>query len=77
MALSALVPRLPRRPTSGTIPGAPLTIYANDNGQLQVVFAGSAQRRVLHGTAAPGKGGLSAAISTGNAYAIYGIRGGQ
>ena len=61
----------------GTILGSPLTIYANDNGQLQVAFAGAASGEFYNGTAAPGKGGLSVAISTGNAYAIYGIRGGN
>ena len=30
-----------RAATVGTIPGSPLTIYANDNGQLQVTFNGS------------------------------------
>ncbi len=76
MALIALIPA-PARAANGTILGAPLTIYANDSGQLQMVFAGALSGEFFNGTAAPGKGGLSVAISTGNAYAVYGIRGGN
>jgi hypothetical protein len=76
VALSALV-AAPAQAANGTILGAPLTIYANDNGQLQMVFAGALSGEFYNGTAAPGKGGISVAISTGNAYAIYGIRGGN
>ena len=50
-----------RAATVGTIPGSPLTIYANDNGQLQVDVQRQLDRRVLPAAAAqrPTRGSTS------------------
>jgi hypothetical protein len=46
------------------IDGSPLNIYANDSGQLQVAFDGSASGEFFPGTLAPASAGVSVALST-------------
>ena len=47
----------PARATDYTIPGNPLTVYANDAGQLQVAFTGSATGEFYPGIAGAGQRG--------------------
>jgi hypothetical protein len=64
----------PANAANGTILGSPLTIYANDNGQLQVAFNGAASGEFYNGTLVPNKGGLTAAIASGSTFLLYGVR---
>src|SRR3954452_3756758 len=53
----------PARAVDYTIPGSPLTVYANDAGQLQVAFAGSANGEFFPGTLAPASAGVNVALN--------------
>ena len=53
----------PARAADGVIPGNPLTILANDNGQLQVVFPGSSTGEFFPPSAAPANAGLNIALT--------------
>ena len=48
----------PAHAADAAIPGNPLTIYANDQGQLQVVFANSTTGEFFPPAAAPANAGL-------------------
>jgi hypothetical protein len=66
----------PARAVDYTIPGSPLTVYANDAGQLQVAFTGSANGEFFPGTLAPASAGVNVAESTNPpALTVYGFRG--
>src|SRR3954451_20167847 len=70
----------PARAVDYTIPGSPLTVYANDAGQLQVAFAGSANGEFFPGTLAPASAGVNVAAETNVAplpqpLTVYGFRG--
>src|SRR3954451_1068355 len=66
----------PARAVDYTIPGSPLTVYANDAGQLQVAFAGSANGEFFPGTLAPASAGVNVALTqTPPALTVYGVRG--
>jgi hypothetical protein len=71
-----LLSAAPARATDFTIPGNPLTIYANDAGQLQVAFAGSATGEFFPGTLAPANAGVNVALSTSPPpLTVYGFLG--
>jgi hypothetical protein len=53
----------PARAADAVIPGNPLTIYANDNGQLQVRFPGSDTGEFFPPAAAPANAGLNIALT--------------
>ena len=53
----------PARAAYAVIPGNPLTIYANDNGQLQVRFPGSDTGEFFPPAAAPANAGLNIALT--------------
>jgi hypothetical protein len=74
LALSAVVAAPAHAATTGTIPGSPLTIYANDAGRLQAAFNGAASAEFYNGTLAPAEAGLSAAVQlpTGGNFTVYG-----
>src|SRR4051812_37995952 len=71
----------PARAVDYTIPGSPLTVYANDAGQLQVAFAGSANGEFFPGTLGPASAGVNVASETNvsppapPALTVYGFRG--
>jgi hypothetical protein len=46
-----------------TIPGSPLTIYADDNGQLEVAFAGAASGEFAPPSLQPANAGLNIAVT--------------
>jgi hypothetical protein len=74
LALSALA-AAPARAADGVIPGAPLTVYANDGGRLQAAFNGAASGEFYTGALAPADGGLTVAVVQVNnpaALTIYG-----
>jgi hypothetical protein len=61
-----------------TIPGSPLTVYANDLGQLQVAFTGSAAGEFFPGTLAPASAGVNVALAQSQQtppLTVYGFRG--
>jgi hypothetical protein len=64
--------------TTGTIPGTPLTVYANDAGQLQVAFNGAQSGEFYNGALAPADGGFTAAVQSpaSGLFTVYGRRGG-
>jgi hypothetical protein len=63
----------PARAVDYTIPGSPLTVYANDAGQLQVAFTGSATGEFCCGALAPASAGVNVATSTNPpALTVYG-----
>jgi hypothetical protein len=59
LALSAT----PARAADAVIPGSPLTIFANDNGQLQVVLGTSTTGEFFPPSAAPANAGLNIALN--------------
>jgi hypothetical protein len=59
LALSAA----PARAADAVIPGSPLTIFANDNGQLQVVLGTSTTGEFFPPSAAPANAGLNIALN--------------
>jgi hypothetical protein len=62
--------------TVGTIPGSPLTINADDNGQLQVTFNGSSTGEFFSPSSQSANAGFNLAIAQGaNAFAVYGFQG--
>ena len=68
----------PARATDAVIPGNPLTIYANDNGQLQVVFPGSDTGEFFPPAAAPANAGLNIALTdsvTPGPFEVHGFLG--
>src|SRR6478736_5343970 len=71
----------PARAVDYTIPGSPLTVYANDAGQLQVAFTGSANGEFFPGTLAPASAGVHVASETNPSapppqqLTVYGVRG--
>src|SRR4051812_11336424 len=70
----------PARAVDYAIPGSPLTVYANDAGQLQVAFTGSANGEFFPGTLAPASAGVNVASETNVAplpqpLTVYGFRG--
>jgi hypothetical protein len=69
----------PAQAATGTILGSPLTVYANDSGQIQVAFPGAASGEFYTGALMPNKAGVTLAIQTAsaNAFVVYGIRGGN
>ena len=61
-----------------SIPGSPLTIYANDNGQLQVSFNGSPTGEFFPPTLAPANAGLNVAVAAQRrptAFTVFGFLG--
>ena len=78
IAVSAVAAGPARAANTGTIPGSPLTVYANDLGQLQVAFNGVASGEFYTGALAPNKGGLTAAVAVGassTTFTNFGLRG--
>jgi hypothetical protein len=72
LALSAA----PARAADFFIDGSPLNIYANDAGQLQVAFDGSANGEFFPGNLAPASAGVNVALSTSPpSLTVYGFRG--
>ena len=66
----------PARATDYTIPGNPLTVYANDAGQLQVAFTGSPAGEFYPGSLAPASAGVNVAMSTNPpALSVIGFQG--
>jgi hypothetical protein len=66
----------PARAIDYTIPGNPLTVYANDAGQLQVAFTGSATGEFFPGSLAPASAGVNVAMSTNPpGLSVVGFRG--
>src|SRR4051794_8570567 len=66
----------PARAADAVIPGNPLTIYANDNGQLQVVFGASTTGEFFPPAAAPGNAGLNIALTDGaGPFEVHGFLG--
>jgi hypothetical protein len=68
----------PARAVDYTIPGSPLTIYANDSGQHQVAFTGSASGEFFPGSLAPASAGVNVAIAQVQqlpALTVYGFQG--
>jgi hypothetical protein len=68
----------PARATDYTIPGSPLTVYANDAGQLQVAFAGSATGEFYPGSLAPASAGVNVAMAQSQQtppLTVYGVQG--
>ena len=71
----------PARAVDYTIPGSPLTVYANDAGQLQVAFTGSANGEFFPGTLGPASAGVNVASETNPSapppqqLTVYGFRG--
>jgi hypothetical protein len=68
-----------RAATVGTIPGSPLTVYADDNGQLQVTFAGSSTGEFFPPSSQSANAGFNLA-QTGfsdnpNDFTVFGFRG--
>ena len=52
-----------------TIPGSPLTVYANDSGRQQVAFTGSATGEFYPGTLGPASAGVTSRSPESNARA--------
>ena len=70
------LPAAQARATDFTIDGSPLNIYANDAGQLQVAFDGSANGEFFPGTLAPASAGVNVALTTfPPSLTVYGFRG--
>jgi hypothetical protein len=69
----------PARAADVVIDGTPLNIYANDQGQLQVAFDGSATGEFFPATLAPGNGGLNVAVAgngtDASAFTVFGFLG--
>jgi hypothetical protein len=68
----------PARAADAVIPGNPLTIYANDNGQLQVVFGASPTGEFFYSAAAPASAGLNIAVTdaaTSTPFVVHGFLG--
>jgi hypothetical protein len=75
-AVLALWGAAPARAVDYTIPGSPLTVYANDAGQLQVAFTGSATGEFFPGSLSPASAGVNVAESTSPPnLTVYGFRG--
>ena len=53
----------PARATDFTIAGSPLTVYANDAGQLQVAFNGSTTGEFFPSGLAPANAGVNIAVA--------------
>jgi hypothetical protein len=62
-AAALALPVAPAHAADAVIPGNPLTIYANDNGQLQVVFGASTAGEFFPPAAAPANAGLNIAVT--------------
>jgi hypothetical protein len=77
VACAAVLPLwvAPARAADAVIPGNPLTIYANDNGQLQVVFGASTTGEFFPPSATPGNAGLNVAQTMNGATAVFGFQG--
>ncbi len=70
----------PARAVDYAIPGSPLTVYANDAGQFQVAFTGSANGEFFPGTLGPASAGVNVASETNvgplpQPLTVYGFRG--
>jgi hypothetical protein len=70
----------PARATDAVIDGSPLNIYANDNGQLQVAFDGSATGEFFPSNLVPANAGVNVAVAKVNApaeaqFTVFGFRG--
>jgi hypothetical protein len=65
--------------TTGTIPGSPLTILADDNGQLQVAFEGSTTGEFFPPALVPANAGLNVAVAQvdapGSPFTVFGFQG--
>jgi hypothetical protein len=65
--------------TAAVIPGSPLTIFAGDNGRLQVQFNGSPTGEFSPGTLAPANAGVNLAVTgTGTSsgpFTVFGFLG--
>jgi hypothetical protein len=69
----AVVPG-PARAADAVIDGSPLNIYANDNGQLQVAFDGSATGEFFPGSLSPANAGLHVAVAqSGQPFDVRGF----
>src|SRR5204863_5085861 len=75
---AALAWAAPARAVDYSIPGSPLTVYANDAGQLQVAFTGSATGEFFPGTLGPASAGVNVAAvattGTPSTLTVYGPR---
>jgi hypothetical protein len=66
----------PARATDFTIPGSPLTVFADDAGRVQVAFNGSSSGEFFPGALAPASAGVNVALSTSPpALNVYGFQG--
>jgi hypothetical protein len=63
-AVAAALAAAPARAAEGFINGTPLKVYANDNGQLQVAFAGSATGEFFPPALAPANAGFVLAYTS-------------
>src|SRR5512133_3069324 len=62
--------------TIGTIPGSPLTINADDNGQLQVTFNGSSAGEFFPPSSQSANAGFNLAVAqVAAAFAVFGFQG--
>jgi hypothetical protein len=75
VSLFALPAAQARAATTYTIPGSPLTVYADDAGQFQVAFTGATAGEFFSGGLAPASAGVQvAATTTPPALTVYGFR---
>ncbi len=77
-ACALVVGAAPARAADGMIDGSPLNIWANDNGQLQVAFDGSATGEFFLPSLAPANAGLIVALTgpaTPGELSVYGFLG--
>jgi hypothetical protein len=65
----------PARAVDGVIPGSPLTVYANDNGQLQVAFNGSTTGEFFLPSLAPANAGLNVSVTDAAEPTIFTVHG--
>jgi hypothetical protein len=64
-----------RAATVGTIPGSPLTINADDNGQLQVTFNGTTTGEFFPPSSQSANAGFNLAVGQASTFTVFGFRG--
>jgi hypothetical protein len=80
LVCAALAAAPARAATTGTVPGSPLTIYADDNGRIQVAFQGSTTGEFFLPSLEPANAGLNVALTpvgSGNPLTVFGFQGSQ
>jgi hypothetical protein len=76
LVCAALVAAPAHAATTATIPGSPLTIYADDNGRLQVAFQGSTTGEFFLPSLGPANAGFNLAVDTVNPpFTVFGFLG--